>query len=70
MSRKALISMNEIRQGGYRVAQVEDATFPVHEGLVWVDCDDDIVADQYWYDEENKTFNLFPVIETEQFQGP
>jgi len=62
--------MKEARQTGYRVAQVEDATFAVHDGLVWVDCSDDIVADQYWYDKDNNTFNLFPVIETEQFQGP
>ena len=61
--------MNEARQTGYRVAQVEDATFPVHGDLIWVDCDDDIVADQYWYDKINNTFNLFPVIETVPFEG-
>jgi hypothetical protein len=72
MSRKALISMNERRESGYRVAQVvdENQTFKVHPSLVWIECSDDIVADHYWYDNVNNTFNTFPIIETEQFEGP
>jgi hypothetical protein len=62
MSRKALISLVESRQTGYRVAQVEDAEniFEVAEGLLWVDCDDTIVADKFWYDTTSQTFNAFP----------
>lgn len=63
MTRKALISLVEPRMTGYRVAQVEDADkiFEVAPGLYWTDCDDTIVADKFWYDETNNTFN--PIIE-------
>ena len=52
MAKKALISTVEPRESGYRVAQVEDAanTFEVAAGLMWVDCADNVVADQFWYD--------------------
>lgn len=52
MNMKALISSIEPRESGYRVAQVEQDTniFPVAEGLFWVDCADNVVADQFWYD--------------------
>ena len=49
---KALISSIEPVEAGYRVAQVEpnENIFDVAEGLFWVDCADDIVQDQFWYD--------------------
>jgi len=49
---KALISTIESVQSGYRVAQVElnENIFPVAEGLFWSDCEDNVVADQFWYD--------------------
>jgi hypothetical protein len=44
-----------------RVAQVEpdDKTFPVYHTLVWVDCPDNCVADE-WYYKDNK-FNVKPL---------
>jgi hypothetical protein len=33
-----------------RVAEVTDAEFPVAAPLFWVDCVDDVVADQWYYD--------------------
>jgi len=49
---KALISSIEPRESGYRVAQVaaDNETFVVAEGLFWVDCADDVVADQFYFD--------------------
>jgi len=49
---KALISPNEPVLTGYRVAQVEPAEniFPVADPLFWIDCADDVIADQFWYD--------------------
>lgn len=41
--KKALIQSNS------RIAQVADATFPVHDSLIWVDCPDDCVADIWTY---------------------
>jgi hypothetical protein len=38
-----------------RVCEVCDTTFEVYKTLIWVDCDDDVVADQYYYDTESKT---------------
>ena len=40
-----------------RVCEVADAEFPVYQTLIWVDCADDIVADQYYYDKEAQTIN-------------
>jgi hypothetical protein len=57
MQMKALISSIEPVQSGYRVAQVEtDANiFAVADALFWVDCSDDVVADQFWYDPTDET---------------
>lgn len=62
MNMKALISTIEPRETGYRVAQVvqDENTFPVASELMWVDCADDVVADQFWYDPADETFKPIP----------
>ena len=64
MAKKALISTVEPRESGYRVAQVEDAanTFEVAPSLFWVDCADDVVADQFWYDPQDKLIKANPIV--------
>lgn len=59
---KALISTIEPRETGYRVAQVtyDDQVFEVADVLFWVDCADDVIADQYWYDPSDQTIKPFP----------
>lgn len=54
---KALISKIEPKETGFRVAQVEtdDNVFGVASDLFWVDCADDVVADQFWYDPVDKS---------------
>jgi hypothetical protein len=47
---KALISPLEPRQNGYRVAQVSNDTFEVANPLFWIDCDNNVVADHWYYD--------------------
>jgi hypothetical protein len=62
---KALISTIEPSQTGYRIAQVEpdDAIFPVAEPeLYWVDCADDVVADQFWFDPSDSTIKPVPSV--------
>jgi len=61
--KEALISPNEPRESGYRVAQVvnQGQTFEVG-GLFWTLCNDDIVADQFWYDPTDELIKPFPVI--------
>lgn len=56
--KKALISKIEPRNTGFRVAQVEPESkiFEVAEDFEWVDCPDDVVADQFWYDPKTKQF--------------
>ena len=51
MAKEALISPNEPRETGYRIAQVVDQyqTFDVGQPLFWVECADDVVADKFWY---------------------
>lgn len=48
--KKALISPNEPVDTGYRIAEVSEQWFEVAPPLFWVDCSDDVVADQFWYD--------------------
>ena len=64
MAKKALISTVEPRESGYRVAQVEDAAnvFEVAAGLMWVDCADNVVADQFWYDPSDQLIKANPVV--------
>ena len=64
---KALISSIEPRETGFRVAQVEpdNKVFAVAEGLFWVDCADDIVADQFWYDPADQNIKPIPQPEPE-----
>ena len=64
---KALISPNEPRETGYRVAEVEpdDKVFEVAEPLFWVDCTNDVVADQFWYDPETQSIKPVPEPEPE-----
>lgn len=59
---KALISPIEPRKSGYRVAQTIDdnAEFGVAEPLFWVNCADNVVADQFWYDPADQTIKPFP----------
>lgn len=35
---------------GQRVAEVCDAEFEIAAPLFWLDCDDDVVANEYYYD--------------------
>lgn len=63
---KALISPNEPRETGYRIAEVEPQQFDVAQPLFWVDCADDVVADQFWYDPADQTIKAFPEPELEQ----
>lgn len=44
-----------------RVAEVESKTFEVAEPLFWVDCPDNCLADQWYYNIESK--QCFPVPE-------
>jgi hypothetical protein len=67
---KALIAPNQPSETGYRVAEVEpdDKTFEVAQPLFWVDCGDEVVADQFWYDPETQTIKPAPQPEPEPEQ--
>lgn len=61
----ALISPNEPRETGYRVAQVEDVPNEVASPLFWVPCNRDDVMDAegniiVWYDPSDQSFKEFP----------
>lgn len=66
MNMKALISTIEPRETGYRVAQVEQDgnIFPLAEGMFWADCDESIIADQFWYDPSDRLFKPVPSPQT------
>lgn len=43
-----------------RVAQVSDVDFPVAAPLFWIDCGNDVIADQFYYNTTTK--EILPVI--------
>jgi len=45
---------------GIRVAEVSDTTFEVNPILFWVECADDVVADQFYYDTQTQTIIVVP----------
>ena len=57
---KALISPIEFSQTGYRVADIHPTGFDVAQPFFWVDCADDVVADQFWYDPADQTIKVVP----------
>jgi len=63
---KALISPIELRQSGYRIAQIADNEFEVALPLFWVDCDDTVKADLFWYDPVDQTIKPNPQDITEE----
>ena len=63
---KALISSEEAvfnfdGTNGYRVAEIHETGFEVAAALFWVDCADDVVADQFYYDPVDSTIKAVPV---------
>jgi hypothetical protein len=48
----ALVSLNEPVAGGHRIAQVEDAMFPVASGLEWKPVSSDVKVDRHYWDGE------------------
>lgn len=55
--KQALISPFEFREGGFRIAEVSDSIFPVAQPMFWVECDDSVVADLFWYDPVAQTIS-------------
>lgn len=45
---------------GVRVAEVCDTPFEVAPPLFWVECADDVVADQFYYDTNTQTIIAVP----------
>jgi hypothetical protein len=46
---------------GVRVAEISDTTFEIAPPLFWVACADDVVADQFYYDEGTQAIIAVPV---------
>lgn len=44
-------------QNSARVCEICEESFEVANPLFWVDCSDEIVADQFWYDVLSQKFN-------------
>jgi hypothetical protein len=43
-----------------RVAEVQETDFPVSPPLFWVDCEDDVVADKWYYDNATQQILVVP----------
>jgi hypothetical protein len=57
----ALVCPDDPRKNGYRIAQVEEVTFPVGEPIYWLECADDVVADLWYFDTTTQQPTLVPV---------
>lgn len=64
--KKALISPNEKvydYEGNYlgeRIAEVSDNEFPVALPLYWIDCDNNVIAELYYFDTTTDLCELIP----------
>lgn len=58
--KKALISPQESVESGYRVAQVEENAFEVAEPFFWVECEDDVIANLFYYDPVSHKIKKIP----------
>jgi hypothetical protein len=58
----ALICPNEPVLNGYRVAQVEEVTFPVGDPTYWMGCADDVVADQWYFNTATQQITIVPPV--------
>lgn len=54
MAKYALISPHESKVQGYRVVETTNKKFDVAEPLFWIQCRDELKADQAWYDPKLK----------------
>ena len=66
---KALICPNEPvtnfdETSGYRIAEVTASPFEVAEPLYWLDCDDTVVADVYYFDTTSNSILPKPIATT------
>lgn len=57
---KALISPLEPRYTGYRIASVNENEFEVASPLFWIDCEESVKPDFFWYDPVDKTIKANP----------
>lgn len=63
-------AIQEVYPNSCRVCEVVEQPFEVFPTLIWVDCADDVVADQYYYDSSDQTIKPvvdapYPVVPTE-----
>jgi len=56
----ALICPNEPVENGYRIAEVVATTFPVGQPTYWLECADDVVANQWYYDTTTNVPTIIP----------
>lgn len=57
----ALISPNEPRYTGVRIAEVSSSTFEVAAPLFWVEVADNVTAEKYFYDMQTQQTVLSPL---------
>lgn len=67
--KKALISPEEAvtntdNTSGYRVAEVADFAFEVAPPLYWLDCEDDVIADLFYFDTTTQQIQAKPILAT------
>jgi len=63
--KKALVSVNEVIVNfdgttGLRICEVNNTAFEVHSSLFWIDCEDTVIPDHYYYDTETKEIKEVP----------
>ena len=57
----ALVCPNEPLTNGYRVAEVQDTQlWNPAEPTYWIECDDNVVADEWYFDTATQTITQVP----------
>jgi len=62
------VPVYSVYENAQRVAQVEDTDFEVASPFFWVDCADNVVADQWYYDASDST--LKQVVDVDRPTNP
>jgi hypothetical protein len=60
----------EIYPNSQRICEVVEQEFPVADNLIWIDCANDVVADQFYYDSATKTIKSVVNVEPTMASQP
>jgi hypothetical protein len=58
---KPYLPVYEEIENSQRLAEVANTEFPVASPLFWIDCPDEAIADEWYYDSSQQVFSVVPL---------